>query len=1414
YNGTWHFITVVVDRDSAANTKYYVDGVDVTAATPSVSTLPLEDENARVSIGALSHGQTSLVDAFFNGTIDELRVWNRTLSLQQIQALYNNRTDLIVNQETNSDENWSACITPNDGFEDGTTVCSANTTIAPPQEGILPNATGFNGSTTDFGAEDDLFNVSNLILEKTSYCMIEWLNDNLNVSGANFSDYVLCNPGWTSVDASNLHASLNSSANITLYGLTFVEMPVVYANNIICTTDCNRLLYIGGNLTFNVSHFTNYSAGSNAELTIWDQNDPGMPYAGIDSETGLSIYFYANYTNATSQAPITDADCNISFNDSTTGDFTYSASKALFQYTRIFSTAGTYSYNITCNRSNYEPLNLTDDIIITEFVNILPVVNSIVLNASSPYDSVVDNLTLYTNITDADLDDTTDIINWYLDGTSLMVLNMPFENRLYENTNVSEALAAYYFDSGADDELGNYNGSVYEAVYTSNGKVGGCYQFDGNNDMITIGSLGTMPQQGAITFWMNADVMEDWRNALTTHYAGSYAGIRFEENVDGDFTAFIGDDGGTYDSYTYMTDMEIGEWYHISIVWDTITNRTLGYLDGRVVFNSSHTLWPTSIPDFRVGTGYSTSGSRRWEGRIDEVLVWNKSLSSYDVFEIYKENQNTSEEVIDYSPFDNSGILYGPTFNATAGYDDFGAYKYSGDTYVSIPHDSSLNISDEITVEAWVDIYSTTPQSDIRPTAVDEACGNGGTILSTMLENEGTWQPNWVLCSCVYTGATPMTIDFPVSNPEGITDATIEVETDRSGGNSASDITCGGPSNTDYFLECGSGDCDNWNPPDLGTSTLGVPDECFEDDTLTIKWNRVGSNCLKIDYMWLSYGTETTIVDKNGAYGISSGTTTASGTINGNTISASASSGWKHVVMTYNGSEQRLYVDGELGNSQVLGTSIDTNSDDLLIGPARGIIDNVKIYNISLTPDQIRALYQNRTDIIVANETSVGDVWKACATPNDGFDDGDMNCSNEFEVIDAAPVVTSVILNTTNPATNDTNQNLTGHVTAYDKEGDNITYAYNWYKDDVLNATSLITDGLVAYYPLNNDTLDYWGDNDGTSYGATLNEDGGRIGGGYNFDGTAYINASNASSLDITGELTLGAWVYWKGSDSWNGIVNKWNGASDSAYGLIISDTDQVRFGVYNSTGDYAYVNDTDAFPLNTWTYVVGVYDGSYLRLYVDGIEKLSISHTSGIRSVETSLFIGSQTEFNKFNGSIDEVMIFNRSLNATEINMLYQGSAYGGHTMDSSQTTAGENWTLGVEVADSDRWRSEFNSSDMYVEGYINTPPVVDNIVLSGSTTYNSTVDDLTVTYTTSDIDFHDVKNITDWRMNGTSIAVLNMPFEGGSTGVFTRDYSMFGNNGTVVNAEYNATGGYDSKGAYEFDGDGDYIDIGDLFT
>jgi len=118
YDDTWHFIAATVSNGTV---KGYRDGILQYTDSYSHGEGFGNNDSQPLYIGGVNN--------YFNGSIDEVMIFNRTLSAEQILALYNNRTDIIVSQETNVGDNWSVCVTPNDGFEDGQELCSVNLTV-------------------------------------------------------------------------------------------------------------------------------------------------------------------------------------------------------------------------------------------------------------------------------------------------------------------------------------------------------------------------------------------------------------------------------------------------------------------------------------------------------------------------------------------------------------------------------------------------------------------------------------------------------------------------------------------------------------------------------------------------------------------------------------------------------------------------------------------------------------------------------------------------------------------------------------------------------------------------------------------------------------------------------------------------------------------------------------------------------------------------------------------------------------------------------------------------------------------------------------------------------------------------------------------------------------------------------------
>jgi hypothetical protein len=372
----------------------------------------------------------------------------------------------------------------------------------------------------------------------------------------------------------------------------------------------------------------------------------------------------------------------------------------------------------------------------------------------------------------------------------------------------------------------------------------------------------------------------------------------------------------------------------------------------------------------------------------------------------------------------------------------------------------------------------------------------------------------------------------------------------------------------------------------------------------------------------------------------------------------------------------------------------------------------------------IEVYEQDGSEVIATIENINNGTYQTLLTElrgtQDTFDLKILGSSLEFDlIIDPTPSVSSVILSSTD-GTNDTNQNLIATIVASDPDGDNITFWYGWYKDNVLNATTLIEDGLIAYWPLNNDTLDYWNNNNGTVIGATYNLSG-KVGGAYEFDGdTSFINLSAPSSLDNLSDSSICAWIYLKG----------WNGAREIIYAkgthpITISDYSFAVVDTYGGTSyntTYFFVNhgltvgtslyaggQINSVELNKWQHVCVTWNGTAtaasIKLYHDGIETPSYSLANDASAARGSdageeAYIGAKRHGSggRFNGTIDEVMIFNRSLSASEVKMLYEGARLGGDQLHHDQTTAGENWSLCITPNDGTEEGVEVCSNELGV--------------------------------------------------------------------------------------------------------------------
>jgi parallel beta-helix repeat protein len=199
---------------------------------------------------------------------------------------------------------------------------------------------------------------------------------------------------------------------------------------------------------------------------------------------------------------------------------------------------------------------------------------------------------------------------------------------------------------------------------------------------------------------------------------------------------------------------------------------------------------------------------------------------------------------------------------------------------------------------------------------------------------------------------------------------------------------------------------------------------------------------------------------------------------------------------------------------------------------------------------------------------------------------------------------------------------------------------------------SSAADGEVSWWKLDENvgTMagDSWDANHGTVYGATWTA--GKLGGALEFDGVDdYVEVTDSLSLNPD-HITVEAWVYPSGlGDQTYPAVVKKAGESDSqdhGYALEIDPSDMgTYFGVFVS--DVWVLSPDVVIPADSWSHLAGTYDGSSVKIYLNGTFMGETGASGNIQDSGLPLNIGRDPKNTSriFQGKIDEVKIYDRAL-------------------------------------------------------------------------------------------------------------------------------------------------------------------------
>ena len=873
---------------------------------------------------------------FWNGTIDDVLLLNGVLSAEQIQALYNNRTDLIVSQETLADDVWEVCVIPNDGYSDGNEVCSGTLTVTGPDI-ISPvvtlvspvdnylNTSEVINLTFDCNVTDDLglTNISLYITNSSDEAFS--LNQTTNVSGvSNSSNWILeLGAGSYSWNCLGFDNSSNPS-----WGDSNRSLEVNYNAPTIDSIILNSTL--GTNLTTeNLTAYPINVTSINAKVIYdWKLNGSSIALLNMPMDGGLLAEGNTKVKDYSGQG----------YNASLSGS-------PIYDSTGGYDGKGAYVFD-------------GDD----DWIN--PNFNPNIFSIS---------FWIKTN----DLDNSHSIMGQRYDSVE--------ESGNWQMSWKGDNLRVYAYDSGGGAPyLTTTNFSVSQwyhvAVTTDNSNlkfyVNGnlesenaydtCLGCGSNDDNLRIGSSG----ENGIWEYFNGILDEV---------------VVFNRTLSNEQILAL------YNNQTYLI---VSQETFADDVWEVCVIPNDGYSDGNEVCSGTLTVTGPDIIS-PVVTLVSPVDNYLNTSEVINLTFDCNVTDDLGLTNISLYITNSSDEAFSLNQTTNvSGVS-----NSSNWILELGAGSYS---WNCLGFDNSSNPS-------WGDSNRSLEVNYNAPT-IDSIILNStlGTNLTT--ENLTAYPINVtsinakVIYDWKLNGSSIALLNMPMDGGL-LAEGNTKVKDYSGQGYNASlsgspiyDSTGGYDGKGAYVFD---GDDDWINPnfnPNIFSISFWIKTNDL-DNSHSIMGQRYDSVEESGNWQMSWKGDNLRVYAYDSGGGAPYLTTT--------NFSVSQ---WYHVAVTTDNSNLKFYVNGNLESENAYDTCLGcgSNDDNLRIGSSgengiweyfNGILDEVVVFNRTLSAEQISALYNNRTDLIVSQETLADDIWQACATPNDGIQDGNEVCSNNLTIL-------------------------------------------------------------------------------------------------------------------------------------------------------------------------------------------------------------------------------------------------------------------------------------------------------------------------------------------------------------------------------------------------------------------------------
>lgn len=887
--------------------------------------------------------------------------------------------------------------------------------------------------------------------------------------------------------------------------------------------------------------------------------------------------------------------------------------------------------------------------------------------------SIEDSISNETNLTTWNL--TVNFTGKYINGTGVLI--DPSFTFVSTNTNISNHNITTEPNNAS--HLSPDNSSLYQSLVAyypfdadehvqilQDGKIGPGVRFDDVRNNIHMGTQTPYkPAEFTIMAWVNLTATSSSRimTQLNDDSDRQAYSLMVNSITPGKVSMIMQQVGGGSEVVTTSASVNDGLWHHV--VGRFNTTHLAIFIDGELDANITKSL---TVPNYGSGgelfIGSYSSYSDFYGGDMDDVRIFNSSLSAADIREIYSnESQGQAE-----AGMDRSGLVLELLFNS----------------------------SDKLETED-TSVYANNASLTNFARALDySGFNNDGYYNSSRIDADGVYDDYAVF----ETNTIKRYIKIPSTSSNGLQptkSVSVSIWVNRRG--TAADNSGWG--------------CILCSQADSSSNDFGY--QLFSTGTNTLRW------------------------------GVGNGTTPGSLLTTTDTLTNGQ---WAHIVTTWNGSNSTIYINGVMSTTGTFSGDISyTGVTYVSIGSTKvgsvpaavfnGSIDEVMIFNSSLTPSQVSAIYNNQSARFYPQGVQSYPFFKI----------------NRNETINFANI-------TVQNVEQNYGSTLSARVGYW-----NTSYGY------------LYNDSVVGYWAGNGNAIDNTMRNNGTLKNGAITANEGVFNNSFTLDGiNDFVDIQTVQSFDTPTTISVFGWV--KADSLKNGATPacKWQVSTDWC---IASNGAGNRYNVY--TNGTLRVTSTTASQVGVWQHIGFTYNGANYVVYVNGVAEASAAVVGTIQySSDTNITIGRHSAIadgNLFNGSIDEVIILNKSLSAEEVKQLYVSGAinhgigvnwsfsnakqFSGNRIDNLTIASGSDYLLTELVANSTTGTFFYtpiwfgNITAAYYNGAQSdvTPPTV-TLTNPADNSYSNTANN---SFNATGTDVGGLKNATWYWINATSGLTLN---------------------------------------------------------